>query len=86
MSPGPLVEYNIPEGRTIDVIGDTHGQVSWASCSVCGHAHAPAQFYDFIHLLSLTGHPSEEHALLFNGDAVDRGSWSCEVSVPPPPV
>ena len=27
MQEGSMVEYNIPEGQTIDVIGDTHGQV-----------------------------------------------------------
>jgi serine/threonine-protein phosphatase 5 len=32
-----------------------------------------------LHLLSLTGTPSETHCLLFNGDFVDRGSWSIEV-------
>jgi sulfur carrier protein ThiS len=39
------------------------------------------QFYDLIHLLSLTGSPSEKHALVFNGDFVDRGSWSVEVAL-----
>lgn len=39
----------------------------------------PGQFYDLVHLLSLTGPPSEKHCLLFNGDFVDRGSWSVEV-------
>ena len=37
------------------------------------------QFYDVVHLLSLTGEPSSEHILLMNGDLVDRGSWSIEV-------
>jgi serine/threonine-protein phosphatase 5 len=37
------------------------------------------QFYDVLHLLSLTGEPSEKHLLLMNGDLVDRGSWSVEV-------
>ncbi|PWN42767.1 protein phosphatase 5 [Ceraceosorus guamensis] len=59
---GTIVDYTVPEGQTIDVIGDTHGQ-----------------YYDLLNLLSKTGRPSNTHALLFNGDAVDRGSWSCEV-------
>ena len=59
-----LVDYNVPEGTTIDVVGDTHGQ-----------------FYDFVHLLSLTGKPSPTHAVLFNGDFVDRGSWSVEIAL-----
>ncbi|KAE8214668.1 hypothetical protein CF327_g1949 [Tilletia walkeri] len=59
-----LVEYTVQEGTTIDVIGDTHGQL-----------------YEFGHLLSLTGPPSDTHALLFNGDFVDRGSWSVEIAL-----
>ncbi|ORY62711.1 Metallo-dependent phosphatase-like protein [Leucosporidium creatinivorum] len=59
-----LVDAFIPEGETINVIGDTHGQ-----------------FYDFYHLLSLTGRPSATHSLLFNGDFVDRGSWSTEIVI-----
>ncbi|ELU38454.1 phosphoprotein phosphatase [Rhizoctonia solani AG-1 IA] len=39
------------------------------------------QFYDLVHLLSLTGPPSEKHCLVFNGDFVDRGSWSVEVAL-----
>ncbi|BGP17335.1 hypothetical protein JCM10213_007549 [Rhodosporidiobolus nylandii] len=66
-----LVEVEVPEGETVNVIGtpsrpssprDTHGQ-----------------FYDFLHLLSLTGKPSPTHTLVFNGDFVDRGSWSTEI-------
>ncbi|CEQ42828.1 SPOSA6832_04688 [Sporobolomyces salmonicolor] len=57
-----LVDVEIPEGQTINIIGDTHGQ-----------------YYDFLHLLSLTGKPSPTHSLLFNGDFVDRGSWSTEI-------
>ncbi|KAH9051401.1 phosphoprotein phosphatase [Lactarius deliciosus] len=37
------------------------------------------QFFDVLHLLSLTGEPSKDHILLMNGDLVDRGSWSVEV-------
>lgn len=39
------------------------------------------QFFDLIHLLKLTGYPSSEHMMLFNGDFVDRGSWSTEVVI-----
>lgn len=39
------------------------------------------QFFDFLHLLSLTGRPSPTHTLLFNGDFVDRGSWSTEIVI-----
>ncbi|GAA5901883.1 hypothetical protein JCM8208_006627 [Rhodotorula glutinis] len=57
-----LVDVPIPEGQTVDVIGDVHGQ-----------------FYDFMHLLTLTGTPSPSHTLVFDGDLVDRGSWSVEI-------
>ncbi|KAG5638877.1 hypothetical protein H0H81_009180 [Sphagnurus paluster] len=57
-----LVEVELADGVTCDVIGDVHGQ-----------------FYDMLHLFSLTGEPSEKHYLLMNGDLVDRGSWSIEV-------
>ncbi|PKI85115.1 protein-serine/threonine phosphatase [Malassezia vespertilionis] len=46
---------------------------------VVGDTHG--QFYDFIHILSLTGPPSDTHAVLFNGDFVDRGSWSVEIAL-----
>ncbi|KAI0706854.1 Metallo-dependent phosphatase-like protein [Cerioporus squamosus] len=57
-----LVNLDVEDGMTVDVIGDVHGQ-----------------FYDYLHLLSLTGEPNEKHCLLMNGDLVDRGSWSVEV-------
>ncbi|KAI6046039.1 phosphoprotein phosphatase [Pisolithus marmoratus] len=57
-----LVQINLDEGETCDVIGDVHGQ-----------------FYDLLHLYSLTGAPKADHYLLMNGDLVDRGSWSIEV-------
>ena len=48
-----------------------------SDCDVIGDVHG--QFYDMLHLFSLTGEPSEKHHLLMNGDLVDRGSWSMEV-------
>uniref|UniRef100_A0A0W0F0S8 Serine/threonine-protein phosphatase n=1 Tax=Moniliophthora roreri TaxID=221103 RepID=A0A0W0F0S8_MONRR len=47
------------------------------TCDVIGDVHG--QFYDLLHLYSLTGEPTEKHYLLMNGDLVDRGSWSVEV-------
>lgn len=37
------------------------------------------QFYDFINIFTFNGYPSANHAYLFNGDFVDRGSFSLEV-------
>ncbi|ORX34306.1 putative phospho protein phosphatase [Kockovaella imperatae] len=48
-----------------------------ATCDVVGDTHG--QFYDVYNLLSLIRPPSDTHYIVFNGDFVDRGSWSIEV-------
>jgi len=39
------------------------------------------QFFDLLEIFRLNGHPSKTHGYLFNGDFVDRGSWSTEVAL-----
>ncbi|SCV02960.1 LAMI_0H04368g1_1 [Lachancea mirantina] len=46
--------------------------------SVCGDTHG--QFYDVLNIFQKFGKVTENHTYLFNGDFVDRGSWSCEVA------
>lgn len=47
--------------------------------TVCGDTHG--QYFDLINMFELNGYPDEHHMYLFNGDFVDRGSWSTEIAI-----
>jgi serine/threonine-protein phosphatase 5 len=47
--------------------------------TVCGDTHG--QYFDLLEIFRLNGFPTEKHPYLFNGDFVDRGSWSTEIAL-----
>lgn len=66
------IVYAEPTMNEIQVPADT-------KLTVCGDTHG--QYFDLLEIFRLNGFPDEKHAYLFNGDFVDRGSWSTEIAL-----
>ena len=67
-----MIEMLKESSTLVDIDVPEKGEVT-----VCGDIHG--QFYDLLNIFSLNGVPSQENPYLFNGDFVDRGSFSVEV-------
>lgn len=77
-----MVEIGVDEGTKLTICGDTHGEL-FCFFSLCGRCltFLVGQFFDLLEIFRLNGYPSDTHAYLFNGDFVDRGSWSTEIAL-----
>ena len=66
-----MKEYLLKQPSLVDVTIPEQSKFT-----VCGDIHG--QFYDLLNIFQLNGVPSEDNPYLFNGDFVDRGSFSVE--------
>ncbi|KAL3936151.1 MAG: hypothetical protein SGBAC_008471 [Bacillariaceae sp.] len=62
---------------TLPTEAPEHDSSAAPRVTVCGDTHG--QYYDVLNIFDMNGNPSRNNPYLFNGDFVDRGSFSVEV-------
>jgi len=75
-TPWPSLVTKLPKLNSFIIGKDPNLLTLFDPVTVVGDIHG--QYYDFVKMLDVGGHPSKTK-YLFLGDYVDRGSFSCEV-------